>query len=647
MKIVFCLVLLWLTSSLCKEVPRIPNKIHQVWVDLHGGPVPSKWDGLTKKWGEKHPSPSWNYTLWGKDTCRSLVAENYRWYLPHFDSIKLAIQLSDVCRYFILHHHGGVYADLDMLPLISFSKVFDEAQAKGREVLILERSKGSQKGSSFYGSFLAIGLMASIEKATFWEEVFKVLRSRTGGSVWYLSTHFRVIHQTGPHVVMGAYWKERNSRSVGLFASEMFYPCDVVCMSEAELEKCNNAAHRAITIGAGKSWNTWFTYLLSFFSCFFPLHFFVLLFIIFAELGIFYGVFFKSSYPPFKPVHSYFLRFLYLISVPSFFSHIFGREYRWLSALLIYGQLVAICTIVKWPSIPSLKKVRFPWERLRKNAMNLSLIALISIFIFITLSFQLQSMHQQEVVALTKGDPLHHLQSSKPKALFLTAHPDDEAMFFLPTITALRERGYQLHLFCLTNGDAYGLSSERERELVEAGKMMGFFPSHVHIGKFRDGFNEKWNLTLAVEEIVKHANRHPFQLILSFDRKGVTGHPNHISVHHAFRKAAVDIVRHNPNVHLYCLDSMDLLTRFLGNLPSIFSHLTYQPKEPHQLVFQRFFPFESLVVMRAHKSQFVWFRQLNVFISTLHYYNILYPLYSPSDRSYEEDFVYVKTAVVQ
>lgn len=55
-------------------------------------------------------------------------------------------------------------------------------------------------------------------------------------------------------------------------------------------------------------------------------------------------------------------------------------------------------------------------------------------------------------------------QSSKePKgadirALFVTAHPDDECMFFAPSIIRLVELNASVHLLCLSEGTAIALS---------------------------------------------------------------------------------------------------------------------------------------------------------------------------------------------
>ena len=57
----------------------------------------------------------------------------------------------------------------------------------------------------------------------------------------------------------------------------------------------------------------------------------------------------------------------------------------------------------------------------------------------------------------------------------LIAHPDDEAMFFAPTVLALTrpETGNHVKILCLSSGNAEGLGDTRKRELVKSGLVLG------------------------------------------------------------------------------------------------------------------------------------------------------------------------------
>lgn len=58
---------------------------------------------------------------------------------------------------------------------------------------------------------------------------------------------------------------------------------------------------------------------------------------------------------------------------------------------------------------------------------------------------------------------------------FLIAHPDDEAMFFAPTVLALTcpDKNNRVTILCLSDGDAEGLGAIRKKELVKSGLILG------------------------------------------------------------------------------------------------------------------------------------------------------------------------------
>ena len=60
--------------------------------------------------------------------------------------------------------------------------------------------------------------------------------------------------------------------------------------------------------------------------------------------------------------------------------------------------------------------------------------------------------------------PTYQRKIEKRNILYVIAHPDDEAMFFVPSITQLRTTN-DLYLLCLSNGNFDGLGKIREKEL--------------------------------------------------------------------------------------------------------------------------------------------------------------------------------------
>ena len=67
--------------------------------------------------------------------------------------------------------------------------------------------------------------------------------------------------------------------------------------------------------------------------------------------------------------------------------------------------------------------------------------------------------------------------------ILIIAHPDDEAMFFYPTIS----RAKRLHIICLSNGGYDGLGEQREKELQRAARRLGATATCVNNAALQDG----------------------------------------------------------------------------------------------------------------------------------------------------------------
>jgi hypothetical protein len=106
---------------------------------------------------------------------------------------------------------------------------------------------------------------------------------------------------------------------------------------------------------------------------------------------------------------------------------------------------------------------------------------------------------------------------SPKKALLVTAHPDDESMFFLPLVHSLTsspaqgEPEWEMHLLCLSRGNFDGLGTIREREMHVCGQFIGAKDANIHVledAKLQDGMKEQWNRDHIAQIVLAYIDKH-------------------------------------------------------------------------------------------------------------------------------------------
>ncbi|RYR64313.1 hypothetical protein Ahy_A03g010447 isoform C [Arachis hypogaea] len=119
--------------------------------------------------------------------------------------------------------------------------------------------------------------------------------------------------------------------------------------------------------------------------------------------------------------------------------------------------------------------------------------------------------------------------------LLVIAHPDDESMFFTPTINFLTSRRHNVQVLCLSIGDADGKGNIRKKELFQACVALKVPMQQVKIVNhpdLQDGFGKVWNHSLLANIIEEQITSHCINMIITFDNYGVSGHCNHRDVHY-------------------------------------------------------------------------------------------------------------------
>ena len=203
-------------------------------------------------------------------------------------------------------------------------------------------------------------------------------------------------------------------------------------------------------------------------------------------------------------------------------------------------------------------------------------------------------------------------------ALIITAHPDDECMFFGPTIQNLVSSNYDVHLLCCCTGNFYGQGDAREKELEKSANCLGIQSHRVALIKredLPDNPDITWPHEILRDLILKHCNTiKNLKVVVTFDSRGVSGHANHIAV----SKAVVDINQSVKNVHCYTLVSNSIFIKYSGTfIPFGLPFMLISSSIRQRLLLVSGWK-GILCIQRAmfqHQSQLLWFRYLFIIFS--------------------------------
>ncbi|GAV98836.1 like protein [Lentinula edodes] len=144
------------------------------------------------------------------------------------------------------------------------------------------------------------------------------------------------------------------------------------------------------------------------------------------------------------------------------------------------------------------------------------------------------------------GDPFKRESTRPQRVLLVTAHPDDECLFFAPTIFGLangsqlndasqdgsigQNNENELFSLCLSVGDADGLGHVRKEEYEKSLDVMGIKDTNriaLDDPYLQDSMEVSWDVDYIADVVADFVIHHNITTILSFDQGGVSDHPNH------------------------------------------------------------------------------------------------------------------------
>ena len=129
------------------------------------------------------------------------------------------------------------------------------------------------------------------------------------------------------------------------------------------------------------------------------------------------------------------------------------------------------------------------------------------------------------------------------RVLAVVAHPDDKSFGLGAVIVAFSQLGSDTALLCFTHGEAstlHGVDGDlhrvRQRELNRAAATLGV--GDVRLLDYPDGKLDVMSLDTLRTDVEAMIKRFHPDMLLVFDKGGVTGHPDHKCATEAARSAA-------------------------------------------------------------------------------------------------------------
>ncbi|KAJ2683983.1 hypothetical protein GGH99_004190 [Coemansia sp. RSA 1285] len=247
-------------------------------------------------------------------------------------------------------------------------------------------------------------------------------------------------------------------------------------------------------------------------------------------------------------------------------------------------------------------------------------VLLVSVVMYVVLCFRPGITERGFIPKEKQGKKQKHV-------LFVTAHPDDESMFFAPTLAYMAKRAdIAVTLMCLTKGDHGGQGEMRKKELIKAAVGFGLTPESVLIvddANLPDDPRRIWNAALvakAVEDVVVVGD---VDAVFTFDQRGVSGHQNHIAAYMGVKHMALTSQRLKFRaINVYALESVGLARKFSSILDTVFCLGAFVASR-NSLMFVADLQGYSMGIqaMAMHESQLVWFRKLYLVFSRYMFIN--------------------------
>ncbi|KAE8154342.1 putative deacetylase LmbE-like domain-containing protein [Aspergillus avenaceus] len=151
-------------------------------------------------------------------------------------------------------------------------------------------------------------------------------------------------------------------------------------------------------------------------------------------------------------------------------------------------------------------------------------LSLTSVFLYLLLAYYLSDDPRLVPLALRNAKSI----------LFVTAHPDDETLFFGPSIAYRRDDPQvRRSLLAVSSGNYEGIGDLRRVELHKSCAKLSISRAHCAVldrADLQDNPRQWWNEDKVADLVTAYVRKWKVDLIITFDHGGVSGHINHRAI---------------------------------------------------------------------------------------------------------------------
>ena len=241
-----------------------------------------------------------------------------------------------------------------------------------------------------------------------------------------------------------------------------------------------------------------------------------------------------------------------------------------------------------------------------------------SIFIILFLAIIIPKIQHYKFKQMFEITEEKNNLSNIGSVLLLIAHPDDEIMFWTPTIKYLLSKNIELKILCLSNGNYNGLGDLREIEFDNVSRELNLSNNVIlNIPELQDDITKKWPEDIVAEQIDDFLKKNEdVKTIITFDENGVTKHPNHISCYNGlmfYLNKNKHECKHK-NIKVYTLKSFNFISQYTWIIPMLTNFFS-------KYAFNTYTFFGSYKLMRLYETQFNLLRKAHTILSSYSYFN--------------------------